>query len=50
MQGLVRPYNNVNGSTSITSAVALHFCSRANACARRNISLSALRLAALISN
>src|ERR1700691_4777636 len=44
------PYNSVNGSTSITSAVALHFLSRANACARRNNSLSAVRLAALIRN
>jgi hypothetical protein len=43
-------YNNVSGSTSITSAVALHFWSRANDCARRNNSLSALRLAALIRN
>lgn len=43
-------YRSVNGSTSITSAVALHFCSRANDCARRNISLSAVRLAALMRN
>ena len=39
-------YNNVSGSTSITSAVALHLLSRANDCARRNNSLSAVRLAA----
>ena len=44
------PYNSVNGSTSITSAVALHFCSRAKDCARRNSSLSAVRLAALMRN
>ena len=44
------PYNSVNGSTSITSAVALHLLSRANVCARRNNSLSAVRLAALIRN
>jgi len=44
------PYNSVNGSTSITSAVAPHLLSRANDCARRNSSLSAVRLAALMRN
>ena len=44
------PYNSVNGSTSITSAVPLHLLSRANVCARRNVAFSAVRLAALIRN
>jgi hypothetical protein len=43
-------YINVTGSTSITSAVAPHFRSSANCLARRNNSLSASRLAALIRN
>lgn len=43
-------YSSVSGSTSMTSAVADHFRSRANDCARRNRSLSAVRLAALIRN
>ena len=44
------PHSKVSGSTSITSAVAPHFCARANSCARFNKAFSSFRLPDLISN